>query len=406
MDTNTILAVLAALLVVCPAAVAGEPPKVDPDVAKVVQDLGSPRFAVREAAAQKLGALGGKAKVAVFAGTKDADPEVARRCEAVLPQLRAAERKALLDGTGDWPAPGGVAFKALVGDTKEARKLFVKLTEDDRLAALVDAATGDPDGAARLYAAEVARLVAALKRAQAHDPALAKIAANREQAFSYLRESHRLAVSSADVALVLYLGSSALPDAAPEPPEVAELLRPAFFDVATGPQRQPFAKLFAAWLDRRRDPEVVRAGLEAALVSDVSEAVPIARRVAADREQSAMAVGTAVQYLGRHGTKADLVLLSAVRADDRLFCVLDPRTGDMRECEVRDLATAASLALRGQDVSNWFTLRDWTVWWVPPGPQPVKIPTRLSEVGARRAAPANAWEWLDQQPGAPPKPSK
>jgi hypothetical protein len=382
-------------------AVCGE----EPDPAKLVRDLGSARFAVREAAEQKLVALGPKAKAAVLAGTKDADSEVARRCEAILPKIRASERKALVEGTIDWPAPAGTQFRDLAGDTREARKLYALMTGDDRVAALVDAAAADPPGAPKLYAAEVARLVAALKRA--HDaPGLPPRVANREYELAFQRETHRVAVSPADLILVLYLGSFPLPDGAPDPREVAKLLGPTFFDLTTGTEKRPFAKLFSAWLGRRRDPEAIQSGLEAAVVTDLPEAAPTARRVAADPEASATAAGTAVLFLGRHGTKQDLALLSALRADSRLLTVLEARPGGTLECEVRALATASSLTLRGQDVSNWLTVRNWTVWWANPQHQPVKVPAGFPEAGIRLAALTKAWDWLDEQPDAPPKPAK
>src|SRR4051812_16046986 len=124
MSTHQFAAVAVGLLAVIPAFGA-DPPTVDAEVAGLIKDLGSPRFAVRETAVQRLVELGPKAKAAVLAGTKDADPEVARRCEVALPRIQAQERKALVEGTGDWPAPAGVRFKELVGDSKEARSLFV-----------------------------------------------------------------------------------------------------------------------------------------------------------------------------------------------------------------------------------------------------------------------------------------
>jgi hypothetical protein len=283
--------------------------------------------------------------------------------------------------------------------------LFALMTGNDRLAALVDAAAADPAGAAKLYAAEAARLVAALKRA--HDaPGLRPRAPNRENVLAVQRETHRVAVSPADVILVLYLGSFALPDGALDPPEVAKLLGPTFFDLATGAEKRPFAKLFSAWLGRRRDPEAVQSGLEAAVITGLPEAASTARRVVTDPEASATAAGTAVLFLGRHGTRQDLALLSARRADSRLFTVLDARPGGTLECEVRDLATASSLALHGQDVSNWLTQRNWTVWWAHPDHRPVKVPASFSDVGVRQTTIAKASGWLDQQPGAPPKPDK
>jgi hypothetical protein len=96
MKTHLCITILVAIFPVGPG-VNGE----ELDAAKLVRDLGSARFAVRESADQKLVALGPKAKAAVLAGTKDADSEVARRCEAILPKIQAAERKALIEGTID-----------------------------------------------------------------------------------------------------------------------------------------------------------------------------------------------------------------------------------------------------------------------------------------------------------------
>ena len=170
MHTNVFL-VVAVGLAVCPAANGGDPPKVDPDVARLIKDLGSPRFAVREKAVQKLVELGPRAKLAVLIGTKDADPEVARRCEVVLPRIQAEERQGAGRRDRGWPAPAGVRFRDLVGDSKEARSLFVEMTGDDHRAGAADAAAHDPPLAARLYAAEVARLAqadaTALRRFQA-----------------------------------------------------------------------------------------------------------------------------------------------------------------------------------------------------------------------------------------------
>jgi hypothetical protein len=404
MSTNVFSVVAATLLVVCPAANGGDPPKVDPDVAKLIKDLGSPRFAVREAAQRKLVALGSKAKAAVLAGTKDTDSEVARRCEAVLSKIRAGERKALVDGTGDWPPPAGKRFKEVVGDTPEARRLFALMAEDDRRAGLADQAAADPAGTPKLYAAEVARLA----EADAKTMAAFQAQPATPEFGDTLRDAFRKAVPGGDVALMLFLGTSPLPEGTPDPAEVTRVLKAGFMDLATGPQKGAFRKLFAAWLDQRRDPKAIRAGLDAALFAGFSEAVPAARRMAADPKAGGGPVGTALVVLGHHGGKDDLARLSALRDDTRAFAVVKPVGGGADlEVQLRDVAAAMSLVLRGQDPDGYgFGLSTVSAWWAGPGPAPYKTPSFFRTADERAAAQTKAWDWLDKQPGAPPKPKK
>jgi hypothetical protein len=402
MKLKVSLALFVCTLSYCPV-VNGE----EPDPTKLVRDLGSPRFATREAAEQKLVALGAKAKGAVLAGTKNPDAEVARRCGAILPKVRAAERKALVDGTIDWPAPAGTRFRDLAGDTNEARKLFVLMTEDDRRAAIAEAAAIEPGGAANLYAAEVARLVVAAEKTP-NDVILPPAGADREAVLASVRDTHREAVGPADVTLALYLGAFAGPDGAPDPAGVTQLLRPSFFDLATGPQKRSFARLFTAWLDRRRDPKVVQAGLEAALFAHIPEAAPVARRLAADANTPGPVAGTAVLVLGYLGSKDDLARLSALRDDGRVFEV-HGRAGvePAIDLQVRDVAAAMSLVLWGAVPANYGSEPfEHRAWWTDSAAKPFTTPEVFQSSKARAAALKKAWEWLDQQPGAPPKPGK
>ena len=80
--------------------------------------------------------------------------------------------------------------------------------------------------------------------------------------------------------LALFLGSFPLPDGASNPGRVDHVLCVSFLDLVGGPTKGPARKLFAAWLDRRRGPMALGAGLDAALYGGVPEAVPAARRSA------------------------------------------------------------------------------------------------------------------------------
>src|SRR5262249_44378 len=99
----------------------------------LVRRLGSPGFADREAAAKALEDPGGADGDGVRAGTKDPDAEVARRCEALFKQVRAAELAAFEAGKADWPGRAGPKFREVVGESAAARKLFAAAVADDRL---------------------------------------------------------------------------------------------------------------------------------------------------------------------------------------------------------------------------------------------------------------------------------
>src|SRR5207237_6959037 len=115
-----------------------------------------------------------------------------------------------------------------------------------------------------------------------------------------------------------------------------------------GPSKGPFRKLFAAWLDRRRNPDTLRAGMSAALYDGIAEAVPVARRVLADKELPPQLVGQALQVVGNFGTRDDLPLLVAFRDDSRVTTnATKPGGAPLGVTTVRDVAAAMDMPLSG-----------------------------------------------------------
>jgi hypothetical protein len=375
-----------ALLVGIPV-LAGE----DKEAAKLVQELGSPAYAARESAQAKLLALGPKAKVALIARLKDADAEIAQRCELVLKQIRAKQLQALLSEKGEWPGLEDTRFKEIVGDTSEARRLFAVMINDTHRAEVVESVAADPTRAASLYAVELSRVQAASASAMRGfegRPASPNID-------SPLRRASRQAVSVGDVVLVLFLGSLAKADGVADPANVDEVVTVSFSDFCEGQLKEPFRRLFVAWLNARRDPKAINTGLYAAVYASIPEALPVARRIVADRNAAASITGVALLVLGNHGTANDLPRLAVYREDVRVF---EKSANGKSEIQVRDVATAASLRLRGQEISMFgFEVNHLFTWWVPGG-------TALKTVGyfetpsARDAALKKSWEWLDKQP--------
>ena len=70
-------------------------------------------------------------------------------------------------------------------------------------------------------------------------------------------------------------------------------------------------------------------------------------------------------------------------------------------------AAAMSLALRNQDLREFgFRLVQARSGWGNSEPYPVTDVGPFGTSAVRAAAHKKAWEWLDKQPAAPPKPGK
>jgi hypothetical protein len=368
---------------------------------KLVRRLGSPDFADREAAQTRLYELGTAAKTAVRAGLVNADAEIVRRCQVILRKIRAAEREALAAGKGDWPGPEGLRFKEMVGDTPAARKLFAEMINDDRRGDFIERACSDSVEAARLYAAEVARLRAA------GDAIFEKFEGRLADAeyWTQFRDAFRKDVSPGDVCAVLFLGSFQLPDGAPDPAEVDHVLRASFIELSAGPLKEPLRKLFAAWLERRMEPKAIKAGLYAALYASIPEAVDVARRTVVDTKVPAVTRGTAVLVLGHFGTIDDLAALSALRNEDHPIMGWNSYDRTPYGVQLRELATAMSVRLRGQLPEQFgINMSRWVDHWYGPDRPPFETIQYNLSPDKRDGVIVSAWQWLDEQPNAPPKP--
>lgn len=204
---------------------------------------------------------------------------------------------------------------------------------------------------------------------------------------------------------MLFLGTYPLPDRVDDPAP-GTLFTAGFAAGLDGPQGGSYRKLFAAWLERRRDPAVIQAGLWAALSFGVEEAAPVARRVLADKQAPPRAIEQALLVLGHHGRARDLPVLLAFRTDDRPITTgFKPGGAPAGSLQVRDVATAMALKLSGQDFGQFgfedATYQDWRVGKAVGKFAGVEL---LPTDDARAAAHKKAWAWLDAHPKPAPAP--
>ena len=144
---------------------------VDPAVA-LVQQLGDPDFATREAAGDKLHKLGVKALPALKAALSDPDPEIARRSREVFTAIRFDHRAAFAKQfdpkkSAEYDHPVWKHFVAIIGDSRASRELFARIIENEKWLRTLDNAEADPALAGHVYRVGIAEVF----RDFDHDPA-------------------------------------------------------------------------------------------------------------------------------------------------------------------------------------------------------------------------------------------
>jgi RNA polymerase sigma factor (sigma-70 family) len=317
----------------------GSAPRSDPDPAALVKQLGSPSFAEREAAEKKLRAMGPKARPALLAGMKAADPEVARRAAAIHDSIRREQLREEL-----WKR-----FSKVVGDDRASRDLYATILKLPRNLDLLEAVEADPRRAGELYHArwvELQRLATGLPE----QPPKGRPEPKRNRI-----EIQDLSV--AEVAGWLYLGT--YPGTArcwedgeegcwllPERNYV--LPKPPMDAIVHGPLARSLQTLFVRWLAARGDEGMLRVGLQYAFEYNIRDALDVARRLADRKDLHPRNRMFALLLLGKFGDKADLPRLRRFADDEIVIHTETLKDGSPWSIQIRDVAVAMMLSLTGR----------------------------------------------------------
>ncbi len=347
-----------------------DPPKVNPDAEKLVSKLGSRNFAEREEAEKKLRELGATALTAVTAGLRSSDPEIARRCASLRPHLAR-------DAT--W-----VMFRKITGDTQRSESLFADMMADKDRATAVLAAVLDPINADRHYASELARQKAARSRRVREATARWEIPSlDRKADWGPIR---------GEWAAVLFLGSFPAtiddPKAEIEPFEAipfppGELIPP------------PMRKLFHAWGIHRRHPESISYALDGALLYEIPEYLPFARKLISDPKVPVRIRGDALLVIGQFGDQADLPLLTRHLSDASEY--KKPMGDSDAIAQIRDVSATMMLKLWGRKPDEFGLLYGLCSPNAYVNHKYYMIARGFSDRAARDAAHTKAKAWFDKQ---------
>jgi hypothetical protein len=343
----------------------GEPRK--PEAAALVQQLGDPKYAAREAAGQALRALGTAALPAVRAGAKSSDLEVSRRCRDLLGQIRGdmldrfvADFLADKGRTAKFDHPVWQRFVALAGDSRAGRDLFAEMIADSRRARALDTAEACPDERARVYREEAAGLsYDSRSDIASHAPGGYRLLEGGRAGSKPKAEP----VTPASLATYFVLGSypeTAVAindrDRAGLPVREALSLGTTAFGMASETSADPrgpvVRRLFAAWLDHRVDPEALESAYWRATTNAIPEAVPAARRLLAANKVASPAQAYAAVYLARCGDRTDIAPIGKL-LDDSTVARNVIYDGKPAPVQVRDAALAACLSLAGANPADY-----------------------------------------------------
>jgi hypothetical protein len=306
---------------------------------RLVQQLGSRRFAERDAAASGLLDLGQEAVVALSAATGSGDAEVRARAATLLHQLvsedfetRLAAFNSAASGEASFGLPGWMYMRSRLSDEPVVRELFVGLCR--RQPEFLQACEQPP--------AERQRAFDRLERQLA-------------RGMIELRKYPELP----EVAGLLLLAT----DENVRPSETANSTITTLMQItplntimsdqnavgADARRRAIFAELAASWMRSAKEGQR-RFAVQQAIRWELPIAAELAREHLKNAGDDLDLVTRCCQAIGRHGTIEDAPALAAL-LDDRRPLDLELAERDF-QVQVRDVAAAGLLVLLGADLQQ------------------------------------------------------
>jgi RNA polymerase sigma factor (sigma-70 family) len=370
--------------------------KRDAEARKLVRQLGSPSFALRQAAEKALAGLGARAAGAVRAGMGDANPEVARRCATVWPRLWQTElARPDAERLAGYTHPLWARFRKAAGDDPGSRTLFAEMVADFNRFRRLEAAEADPEKALAAYTAELKQQDEAVERRRQKAMAATPPETGFYSGFFIPKRGYP---TRTETVTALFLGTY---------PATARHVSHVGLYTASPPALR---RLFAAWLATRTDSEPIANGLVNALLFTFPELLPVARAQAANDKLAPRARGFALLAVACYGSSADLPMLEKAFADSRVYAGGRAEQRPV-EVQVSDAAVAAALWLTGKEPADFgFTLLE-KYKWRGPHARAMAAQSVYGIIGffqgddtARQAAHKRAREWLARHRKEKPQP--
>jgi hypothetical protein len=352
---------------------------------RLVEQLGADDFFSREQAARELAELGRFALEALQAGAKSGDREVRYSSLRLLSSMREADLQRRLtafaagrDDELDEPLPMWDVYRGIVGDSAEARRLFVDMqTHEPELLSLL---AENPRRAGEFLADRVQQIPLEMRvnPTQVQEIPLGTVAA--------------LLLAAGD-------GGVGVPARGSGPIYSFCYQRGVQSALAGGAHEAEVRKLLGRWIARGED-SLVYPGMVLATQHELKEGLIPARRILRQGGHQPYLVQHAVATIARLGDAGDVPLLEPLLAD--ATHLTHRNVGEANrpvDVQVRDVALAAVVHLSGREFGE-FGLKH-----IQPNPQTVFTPNSACfETDAERTAALQKWREL-RESGAPARPA-
>jgi hypothetical protein len=306
------------------------------EAARLVPDLGSGSFAIREAATNRLIKMPIEVKLVLETACKDADPEIRTRARRILVNVIDADfqrRLALFsedeDDSKHYDLPGWSRFRKLAGSDRNARNLFIEIQRAE--SALMESLEIGRDAAATALEKCLQQRAFQGRYSAGGTPPLGTVAA-----VLFVASDKELALSE-DYALL-----------------VSELLYlPSFRQsLATGRQSEPLKTILAAWISRDPGPNVTVRNLPLAVQYNLKEGFEPAVRLLAQPGLVPDYKAAALVTIAKFGGKEHLRLVEPYLDSADVLRRTDVN-GVIYVTELRDVALFASIRLAGQEPKDF-----------------------------------------------------
>lgn len=332
---------LAVALVASRAAAADKPAAVSPPseyLAGEAAALSSSSFAARERATRNLIEAGIASRAALLPLLSDPDAEVRARARQIIGIVREADfRQRLKDFEADVTGqlehhlPSWDRFRREIGETREARELFVAMQRSEP--GLLQAMDDNLKEATTQFAERCESVQYTLH--QPNDPVQSS--------------------ATGTIAALLFVGGTE--DVHIDDQEAIYLdiiVRYPTFDheLKGGSLAGGCRRLLGRWIARNPTPGTVTQNLDLAFAHELKEGAELARRVLLANEGQVESKARALLALGRFGSRDDAALAETFFKDARV-CVRHRNVLGERQVQLRDVALAVALHLTGQDVKAY-----------------------------------------------------
>lgn len=304
---------------------------------QLIEQLGHPKFAEREAAARALLNIGLPAFGPLKEASQSPDAEIRFRAEKILAEVRQRDfhRRlqafaANLDSDEDYDLPGWAEFRQQIGDTRIHRELFVRMqTDEPRLMQACE------DGA---RAAGEALNIRALQLLQPTPSGTA-------QTVSLGTAAAMLFVAGMDEAPISDFGASGVYRICMDAVVRAEL--------SGGPHQQALRELMSHWILREGNADSNYQKLTLAMQYDLKAGLTPAVQVLDQGAHPPHLRQQAMVAVAKFGDASHIPLLERYLTDETQYGTRRLDNQKVVQTEMRDVALAALVALTKQEFADY-----------------------------------------------------